>query len=213
MLTVDWRMSIRYEYRSIRAGVDKVRSGLAVPRHRHRAGYANVLLSGSFAESAAMVGIQGSAKSIANLQRETYFLEFAKRARFLFRKPVMLTGGLRSHSAICAALSSSAIDVIGLARPMILDPNLPQNFLRGEVDPEGFHHSAPQLPFIRHGMFGGLAEIGWHTVQLWRLSRGLRPDTGLGAVKSTMYYLSTQTRQEWDRKRSLKSAVDVGALK
>jgi AraC-like DNA-binding protein len=41
----------QHVYRAIRAGVETMAPGLTLPRHRHRAGYATVVLAGSFVEA------------------------------------------------------------------------------------------------------------------------------------------------------------------
>jgi AraC-like DNA-binding protein len=42
---------VGHKYRDIRWGVDRLPPNLMLPRHRHREGYANVVLSGSFVEA------------------------------------------------------------------------------------------------------------------------------------------------------------------
>jgi anti-sigma factor ChrR (cupin superfamily) len=41
----------RTRYRSVRFGVETLQAGLVLPRHRHAAGYATVVLAGSFEEA------------------------------------------------------------------------------------------------------------------------------------------------------------------
>ena len=52
-----------------------------------------------------------------------YFLDFAKQARKVTSKPLMLTGGFKTKAQADAALRY--VDVIGLARALVLDPALP----------------------------------------------------------------------------------------
>jgi AraC-like DNA-binding protein len=44
-------MPTAYTYRSIPTGVERLPAGICLPRHRHREGYANVVLTGSFTEA------------------------------------------------------------------------------------------------------------------------------------------------------------------
>ena len=57
-----------------------------------------------------------------------YFLDFAKHARTLTSKPIMLTGGFKTRQQAVDALGAG-IDVIGLARALVLDPELPGKWL------------------------------------------------------------------------------------
>jgi AraC-like DNA-binding protein len=41
----------RHSYRAIRYGIETLAPGLVLPRHRHRAGYATIVLAGSFVEA------------------------------------------------------------------------------------------------------------------------------------------------------------------
>jgi AraC-like DNA-binding protein len=44
-------MPASHVYRAVRCGVERLEPGYCLPRHRHAAGYANVVLAGSFIES------------------------------------------------------------------------------------------------------------------------------------------------------------------
>ena len=45
--------------------------------------------------------------------------------------PLMVTGGFRSTESVEAALAESSIDVIGLARPLIMQPEIARAFRNG----------------------------------------------------------------------------------
>ncbi len=83
-------------------------------------------ISGGTYESPSMVGDQVKASTQA---REAYFLDYAKSARQLVDTPLVVTGGFRSTQAMNAALESGATDLIGLARPIALDPDMPNKAL------------------------------------------------------------------------------------
>jgi 2,4-dienoyl-CoA reductase-like NADH-dependent reductase (Old Yellow Enzyme family) len=62
----------------------------------------------------------------------SYFLEFAKRARQVTSKPLMLTGGFKTHAQAKDALDSGAVDVIGLARAFVTEPALVNHWMAGK---------------------------------------------------------------------------------
>lgn len=64
-----------------------------------------------------------------------YFIEFAKRARAVTTKPLMLTGGFKTHAQAEDAVASGAVDMVGLARALVLEPSLP-NFWKVKQKPE-----------------------------------------------------------------------------
>ena len=58
-------------------------------------------------------------------RREAYFLDFVPRLRDATDVPLMVTGGFRSRDAMEQAVTEDGVDMIGLARPTILDPDAP----------------------------------------------------------------------------------------
>lgn len=60
--------------------------------------------------------------------RESYFLDFARELRTKIPDMIlMVTGGFRTRQGMEAALAEGACDLIGIARPAIINPSLPQN--------------------------------------------------------------------------------------
>jgi len=154
-------------------------------------------ISGGSFESAAMLGVPAKGGDVegGGAGREAYFLSFARRARQRFSGPLMVTGGFRSARAIEDALASGAADLIGLGRPIVLNPDLPHQLLN---DPGGAirfdHRLRAPLP-LRAGLFGGMTQIAWHTVQLWRQSVGVPAMVDLSPTRSVLKYLIAQGAQ------------------
>ena len=105
-------------------------------------------------------------------QREAYFLEFAEKARKAVKTPLVVTGGFRSATGMALAIDSGAVDMVGVARMLALEPDVPNKLLAG---------SAPryQVKPITTGIKAidkmGLLEISWYTGQLKRIGRGKSP--------------------------------------
>ena len=89
--------------------------------------------------------------------RGPYFIEFAKRARKMTTKPLMLTGGFKTRMQAEDAIESGAVDVVGLARALTLVPSLP-NLWMSEQMPE------PQFPRFSDAPEGGIT--AWYTMRL-----------------------------------------------
>jgi len=64
-----------------------------------------------------------------------YFVDFAKSARSRTSVPLMATGGFKRRGEAEAALSAGAVDLIGLARALVLDPGLPTTWRENGPDP------------------------------------------------------------------------------
>lgn len=85
-----------------------------------------------------------------------YFLDFAEQARPLTNKPLMVTGGFKSRQQAMNALGRG-VDVVGLARALVLDPALPNGWLSGEA-------GDPVFPKFRDPLEGGIT--AWYTMRL-----------------------------------------------
>jgi 2,4-dienoyl-CoA reductase-like NADH-dependent reductase (Old Yellow Enzyme family) len=120
-------------------------------------------VSGGTYEKAVMMG-SGRASTVA---REAYFLDYAAKAREVSDVALMVTGGFTTPDGMAGALRSGALDVIGLGRPLVVDPGLPARLLNGEdVRAE---RSCPKTG-IR--LADSLLEIQWHTRQMHRIAAG-----------------------------------------
>ena len=98
--------------------------------------------------------------------RGPYFIEFAKRARAVTAKPLMLTGGFKTRTQAEDAVASGAVDVIGLARALVLEPSLSDHW-KSDRTPE------PVFPRFSDAPEGGIT--AWYTMRL----------TEIGADKET----------------------------
>lgn len=94
-----------------------------------------------------------------------YFMAFARAARAVTTRPLMLTGGFKTRSQADEALASGAVDVVGLARALVLEPALPDLWKADQMP-------APVFPRFPDAPAGGVT--AWYTMRL----------TGLGADRA-----------------------------
>ena len=83
-----------------------------------------VELSGGSYESPAM---QGSTADGRTLQREAYFLDFAKEIAQIATMPIMTTGGVR-RLAVAEDVLAQGIDVVGMGTALAMNPALPNDW-------------------------------------------------------------------------------------
>ena len=104
--------------------------------------------------------------------REAYFLDHAEAIRDSFTKPILVTGGFRGRAGLNAALSGAA-DLTGMARALVVEPDLPRRLLDGtatravEVE-DRFPDPMPA---------GGAT--AWYGTQLLRIGAGGDPESAL----------------------------------
>jgi len=143
-------------------------------------------ISGGNYESPALLLGPGLRES--TVAREVYFLEFARRVRAVTRLPLMVTGGFRSAATMEAALAEDALDLVGLARPLALDPDFPARLLSGQVE-----RSEVRPLRVKSKVFAFLAEASWYGDQIERMADGLDPNPAISPYASIVRYLTWQT--------------------
>lgn len=160
------------------------------------AGIDLIEISGGTYEAPAMSGALQEQKKASSVAREAYFLEFAKKVRATVQVPLMLTGGFRSAAGMNAALASGAVDVIGLARLLAIDPDAPAALLQGR-------DSAQQVHTIKTGIKPidrmGLMEILWYSLQLKRIAKGREPRANESGL---LAFLKSLTMSSWGTYRT-----------
>ncbi|VVM74563.1 NADH oxidase [Pseudomonas fluorescens] len=150
------------------------------------AGIDLIEISGGTYEAPAMSGGLEATKKASTVAREAYFLEFAEKVRATINVPLMVTGGFRSVAAMNAALRSKALDVIGLARLLAIDPEAPAALLQGE---DSAQRVRPITTGIKQIDQMGVMEILWYTLQLKRIASGGDPkpdESGLWAFAKSV---------------------------
>jgi 2,4-dienoyl-CoA reductase-like NADH-dependent reductase (Old Yellow Enzyme family) len=96
-------------------------------------------ISGGNYEQPRMMGMEGLEPVFeedvrsSTRAREAYFMRYAAQIIESARIPIMVTGGFRTAAAMEAALSEG-VALIGLGRPLCVDPDAPTKLLRGEID-------------------------------------------------------------------------------
>jgi 2,4-dienoyl-CoA reductase-like NADH-dependent reductase (Old Yellow Enzyme family) len=153
-------------------------------------------ISGGSYEKPAMMGSQAAKQSESTRAREAYFLEFAERAKQVTKMPLMVTGGLRSATAMTEALEDG-VDVIGLARPVCLEPDLPKRLID---DPTTISKLKPINTRVRQ--LNAPADLWWSNIQLRRLGAGKQPRKTLTGWEAIGHALTRDGVNAFKRKRS-----------
>jgi 2,4-dienoyl-CoA reductase-like NADH-dependent reductase (Old Yellow Enzyme family) len=89
-----------------------------------------------------------------------YFLDFARLARGVTNVPLMLTGGVKRREQAVDAVASGAVDMVSLARAMVLNPRLAEVWLTEEG-------GDPDFPVFDSPPRGGIT--AWYTMRITAL--------------------------------------------
>lgn len=123
-----------------------------------------------------------------------YFLNFAGRARNKTRIPLMITGGFKTLHQAEDAVASGRADIVGLARALVLDPELPSAWLSGQ-------RGKPSFPRFANPPEGGVT--AWYTMQITGQAKGeplLAPDDLTSAI-ATYEARDAKRRKIWAARR------------
>jgi 2,4-dienoyl-CoA reductase-like NADH-dependent reductase (Old Yellow Enzyme family) len=121
--------------------------------------------SGGTYESSAM--IDGGAACDPNGGREAYFLDYAEQFAPDLTVPVMLSGGFRTRAAMIDAVETGAADMIGLARPIAVEPDFPRRILDGTTEV-----SLATPPKVGNKNIDDLLSGAWYQEQIAHVGRG-----------------------------------------
>lgn len=166
----DFALSIKMNSADFQRGGFTEEESMQVAKTLADLGMDLIEISGGTYEQPEMSG--GNVRS-STREREAYFLKYAETIRARIpQTPLMVTGGFRSAQAMQHALASGATDIIGLARPLVVEPDLPKRILAGE---DVTSVIAPITTGIRQIDEMAMMEVSWYSRQIHRLGAGKEP--------------------------------------
>lgn len=168
----DFAIGIKLNSADFQKGGFSEEESLDVIRALSEAGIDHIEISGGTYEAPAMAGKRQAPVKESTRRREAYFLEFAEKARAAVKTPLVVTGGFRSLAGMAEAITSGAVDFVGLARGVAIEPDLPRRLIAGK---EPRHQVRPIRTGIRMVDDMGMMEVMWYSRQLHRMGRGLEP--------------------------------------
>ncbi len=207
-------ISVKLNSADFQKGGFAFEDSLRVARWLQDASVDLIEVSGGTYEQPKMMNMDGleaaEAQKLATstAAREAYFVDFAQGMRAELKIPVMVTGGIRTRQAAEHALSATAADVIGLARPMCVDTDAPRHLADGIADLTRWESKLSMFPawaaFLRNLAIAraveGFAVLYWYYAQLYRLGDGKGVDKTLGVFKAYREVDATHHRIARERK-------------
>lgn len=132
------------------------------------AGMDLIEISGGNYESPQMTGknVRESTKA-----REAYFMEYADKIRKRVKTSLMVTGGFRSAEGMASAIASGATDMVGIARPLAVDPDFSNKVLSGVAVKSDVK---PRITGIKMIDDMAMMETVWYSRQMERIAKGKR---------------------------------------
>lgn len=183
----DFPVAIKLNSSDFQRGGFSEEDSMATIQALAEAGIDLIEISGGTYEAPALSGTMEETKKASTVAREAYFLEFAEKVRKSVKVPLMVTGGFRSASGMNAALRSGALDVVGLARLLAIDPDAPAALLQGRDSPHRVRQITTGIKQIDRL---AIMEVFWYELQLKRIANGGDPrpnESGLWAFFKSVF--------------------------
>jgi 2,4-dienoyl-CoA reductase-like NADH-dependent reductase (Old Yellow Enzyme family) len=124
-------------------------------------------ISGGTYESSVMMDGKKNVKST-----KPFFLDFAERAVASVPTPIALTGGFRDSETMVDAVKNGKISMVGVARPLVVDPELSRKVLSGENYTSTVKPLTTGFPYIDRI---AMLEITWYENQMRYMGEGKDP--------------------------------------
>ena len=144
-----------------------------------------VEISGGTYERPAMMGATSKSTN------QVFFAEYSKKLKQKIEIPVVVTGGIRSINAMNTLLNDNTTDFIGIARPLTIDPNIPNKIKQGTytiVETTRVSTGVKKLDKI----FGSLLGIVYYQVLMQNISKGKEPKATKNAWPSLIQAVYNQ---------------------
>jgi 2,4-dienoyl-CoA reductase-like NADH-dependent reductase (Old Yellow Enzyme family) len=154
-------------------------------------------------------------KSESTLAREAYFIQYAEQIRAAVSLPICITGGFRSRSVMDQALADNALDVVGIARPLCVEPDAGHKLL-ADADyrlpqPEDGLQLGPGFwgPYSSNSLIKALnvqAGVAWFYRNIIAIAEGNDVPEDINALTAYLRHFRDEWKLSRARMRQLKQA-------
>lgn len=165
----EYPVSIKLNSADFQRGGFTEEESMQVVEMLDQAGMDLIEISGGTYEAPEMTGKNVKASTKA---REAYFMEYAENIRSRVKTALMVTGGFRTAQGMVEALESGATDMIGLGRPLAVEPDFSARLLSGATQSIDVK---PRITGIKTIDDMAMMETVWYARQIERIAKGKTP--------------------------------------
>lgn len=139
-----------------------------------------------------LVEVSGGSYESPRMMKENdgvTFLDFAHQVKQSVSIPVMVTGGFRTARGIESAVANGEVDLVGMARPLILNPDIPHQLAAGTFTAISIPHFSTGIKALDRRV-GSLVGLAYYEQEMVRLARGQtvsRPHTAWPILTRAIY--------------------------
>ncbi|MEO9572402.1 MAG: hypothetical protein ABJ263_10635 [Tateyamaria sp.] len=200
----DFPVAVKLNSADFQKGGFTIQDSCQVAQWLEEDGIDLIELSGGTYEQMSFVNGTEAELRDSTAQREAYFLEYARKVRDAVDIPLMVTGGFRTSDAMERAITEDGIDMIGLARPLCVQPDAVNGLLDGSLASIGIEEDGLVIGRGRFGvnaknwfvkLVNAVSRVEYFAWQMTRMSRGDMPQTDArnNAIGTFLWYLNRTT--------------------
>lgn len=164
----DFSLSVKLNASDFSSGGFSEEESLQVAQALSRAGIDLIEISGGNYENPRMF------KETEEDSEDIFFIDYTEKLIKTVDVPVVVTGGFRSIESMEEALQQNKTSMIGLARPLVLYPDLPEQVVRGGMQKVNTPRLTTGIGFLDEKV-GSLMGISYYEYQIARLAEGKEP--------------------------------------
>lgn len=105
---------------------------------------------------------------------EVYFLDYAKQISEIVDVPISVIGGFRKQESMIDAITNTKVAMIGIARPLVLNPELPNQLQNGTYEDMTIPRLTTKVKALDK-MLGGFIGIAYYEQQIRKLGNDQMP--------------------------------------
>ncbi|CAJ1188193.1 NADH oxidase [Companilactobacillus paralimentarius] len=110
--------------------------------------------------------------TVQGIGKGAFFIDYAAKVKQSVKAPVAVTGGFSTANGMSSAIENDEADFIGLARPIVLIPDLPNQFEVGNFTAIQLHHLSTGLKVLDKKV-GSLVGLSYYQQQMFRVAKQL----------------------------------------
>jgi 2,4-dienoyl-CoA reductase-like NADH-dependent reductase (Old Yellow Enzyme family) len=194
----DFPIGIKLNSADFQRGGFTEEESMEVVKSLSEAGINLIEISGGNYEKPVMMGTE---MKESTRKREAYFLQYAEKVKKLISTPIVVTGGFRSAEAMTEAIEIGALDMIGIARPFALQPDLPNRILNGEKLSVSIKPLKTGVSFVDANM--PMLETAWYGQQLARIGKGKKPNPALSPWSTIFHTVWSLGKHAFSKQRGI----------
>ena len=189
----DFPISVKLNSTDFQKGGFTPDESIQVAQMLENAGVDIIEISGGTYEQPKLIGVddltinpkRSEQRKESTIAREAYFLEYAQDIRKAVSLPLMVTGGFRTRVGIEDALQSNVCQIVGIGRPLCVDPYCVKKMIAEELDVlPSFEKTlslgpsilSPSSPFTIIKVINAFGAMAWFYQQIKNMARGLLPN-------------------------------------